>query len=237
MATPASSRASARSTSRCSVVSSSAGGVAVLLAHCSGGTAEDAVRIIEVDHPRGLDVEEGVSKLSDLLCGPAVGSCWQIACRTSRRSKVEACAVSPSGPSRRRARAARLTRRSGRGRSTRAVISCEPKPSSAARCSHRRDSRSTSRSRSLDLRPTLRELLDDLAGVAHQVGVAIDHRPPLHPQPARQLVPQLRLVQQPSGLGVPVQPPRIQRPPPAVVDRLHAVRNQHVRIQQRIVRP
>lgn len=73
--------------------------------------------------------------------------------------------------------------------------------------------------------------------MAGQVGVAVDHRPPLHPQPAGQLVPQLGLVEQPGGLCMPVQPTRIQGAPLAVVDRFHTIGHQHVGVQQWVVGP
>jgi hypothetical protein len=81
------------------------------------------------------------------------------------------------------------------------------------------------------------ERLDQLPVDPVDVRDAVDHRLPRDPEPAGQLVSQLRLVEDPGGLGVREQLPRVERAPDAVVDGAGEVGDQHVGVQQRIVRP
>ncbi len=82
----------------------------------------------------------------------------------------------------------------------------------------------------------LRERLDQLPVDAVDVGVTVADLLPRDPQPGRELVAQLGLVEDPGGLGVGAQLPRIERPPHAIVGGAGEVGDQHVGVQQRIVR-
>lgn len=67
----------------------------------------------------------------------------------------------------------------------------------------------------LDLRPALGEGPQQGAGHGRDVGDAVAHRSPLHPEAAGQLGPQLGLVEVPDGLGAGEAPPpamAVQRP-------------------------
>lgn len=61
--------------------------------------------------------------------------------------------------------------------------------------------------------PSLGELVDHFGADALQVGVPVDNRTPRHPQPAGQLVTQVRLIDHPCGLGVGMDPGRIEGAP------------------------
>jgi len=85
----------------------------------------------------------------------------------------------------------------------------------------------------LDGLPPLGERADDRLGDTGQVGGAVDHGVPGDAEPAGELVAQLGLVQVAGGLGVPVQPRRVQRPPAAVIG-LHSVPDHDMSVQEGI---
>ncbi len=88
-----------------------------------------------------------------------------------------------------------------------------------------------------DLGTPSREVVDPLARHPGQVSVAVDNRPPLDPQRAGQLVAKMGLVEEPGRLRMGEKRPGIEGAPHTVVDGLGEVGNQHVGVQQRIVRP
>jgi hypothetical protein len=82
--------------------------------------------------------------------------------------------------------------------------------------------------------PPAGEAVDQRPRGPGDVGVAVDHRLPGDPEPAGELMAEVGLVEHPGGLGVQEDPPRLQRPPHAIVRRADEVRDEHVGVQQRI---
>ena len=81
-----------------------------------------------------------------------------------------------------------------------------------------------------------REVRQHLGRDVDELGGALDHRPPLQPQPLADLGAQMRLVEVPGGLGVRVQLAPVQRGPLAVGP-ARDVRADDVRVQLRVKRP
>ena len=81
------------------------------------------------------------------------------------------------------------------------------------------------------------EGLDQLPVDAPDVGMAVDDRLPGDAEPAGELLAEVGLVEDAGSLGVREQLPRVERAPDPVVAGAGEVGDQHVGVQQRIVRP
>jgi hypothetical protein len=88
-----------------------------------------------------------------------------------------------------------------------------------------------------DVGAAARERLDQRPRDALEVGVAVGDRTEGDVEAAAEFGTELGLVEVAGGLGVQVQMPGIQRPPAAVIGRVGEVGDQHVGVQQRIIRP
>ena len=88
----------------------------------------------------------------------------------------------------------------------------------------------------LDLATTRGELAQHLRGDLLDLGHPVAHRPPAHPRQAlADRGAQMRLIEKPGRLGVPVDRRAIKRRPPAVLASGH-VRGHHVGVQLRVLR-